>query len=182
MKFKVGDKVKIVKVEQNTYNCYDKFIGRIETIKEVRDGERYPYKLEYIFDSWCDDELELVKRTDGSDSCGDTLTESSIRLAVKTLEEAPTIYNSPWLYCCGTNDYQTLGNNLTKPTGKTFMSVITNAFKSKENKALEHFDLGSSCALNERGKMEFLQYLFETKTEEREAFLAKLVEAHKEAK
>lgn len=66
--------------------------------------------------------------------------------------------------------------------GKTIMSIITNAFKSKENKALEFFNLGTTDNLNEDGRREFISYVYETGDTSKKGFLAKMVEAHKEAK
>ena len=73
-------------------------------------------------------------------------------------------------------------NQLTKPKGNKYMSIISNAFKSKENKALEHFGLGTIETLSERGRQEFIDFLWETLKEEKKAFLSKMVEAYKEDK
>ena len=64
--------------------------------------------------------------------------------------------------------------------GNKIMSAITKAFKSKENKALEHYGLGSTCELNQTGLGEFLAYIYETDKEAKAGFLAKMVEAHEE--
>jgi len=61
-----------------------------------------------------------------------------------------------------------------------FMSVIKQTFKSKEDKAMEYFDLGDSKNLSGEGRAEFLVYLYETMDEERKGFLKKIVEAYKE--
>ena len=56
---------------------------------------------------------------------------------------------------------------------------IKNAFKSKENKAMEYFGLGSTCDINERGLQEFLSYLWETADKEtKKEFLKKIVEEY----
>jgi hypothetical protein len=73
-------------------------------------------------------------------------------------------------------------NQLTKPKGNKYMSIISNAFKSKENKALEYFNLGTTETLSERGRQEFIDFLWETLKEEKKAFLSKMVEAYKEDK
>ena len=74
-------------------------------------------------------------------------------------------------------------NNTPKETGvNKIMSIITNAFKSKEDKAMEQLGLGSSTELNSQGRDEFVQYLFQTMTAEKKAFLSKMVEANKENK
>lgn len=66
MKFKVGDRVKVVKV--NGGNTEDeKCLGKIFTIKNIVSGYTsysYPYIFEeYSGCAWCDDELELVSFT-----------------------------------------------------------------------------------------------------------------------
>jgi len=64
-----------------------------------------------------------------------------------------------------------------KPNERKVMSVIKNAFMSKESQAVQCFDLGeNSKNLNADGLNEFVQYLYETETEARKGFLAKLVE------
>jgi len=73
-------------------------------------------------------------------------------------------------------------NQLTKPKGNKYMSIISNAFKSKKNKALEYFNLGTTETLSERGRQEFIDFLWETLKEEKKAFLNKIVEAYKENK
>lgn len=68
-------------------------------------------------------------------------------------------------------------NNVPKKS----MSIIREAFKSKENKALEYFGLGSLKELNEKGKSEFVQFIYETgKTDARE-FVKKIVECYNKA-
>lgn len=66
--------------------------------------------------------------------------------------------------------------------GNKIMSIITNAFKSKEDKALEYFNLGDSKQLNEEGRREFVNYVFEIGDTTKKGFLAKMVEAYKEEK
>ena len=63
---------------------------------------------------------------------------------------------------------------------KKIMHIINNVFKSKENKAFEYFGLGNTKELTNRGRSEFIDFLFEILTEDRKAFLEKIVEAHKE--
>lgn len=62
------------------------------------------------------------------------------------------------------------------------MSIINNTFKSKENKAMEKFGLGTTDQLNERGRYEFVDYLFQNLPEQKKGFLEKIVEASKEEK
>lgn len=74
-----------------------------------------------------------------------------------------------------------LNSRIIKHKQNKLMSVINNVFKSKENKALEHFGLGSTKELTDAGRKEFVDFLFETMNEAKKAFLVKIAEAHKEA-
>lgn len=76
----------------------------------------------------------------------------------------------------------TNSTNINATKAQTFMSIISNTFKSKENKALEYFGLGTIESLSEQGRKEFIDFLWETLKEDKKAFLAKIVEAHKEDK
>ncbi len=71
-------------------------------------------------------------------------------------------------------------SSIIKPN---FMSVIKNIFKSKERKALENFSIvNGDSGLTETGRGEFVDYLFEVMTEEKKAFIAKIIEAYDEQK
>jgi hypothetical protein len=63
MKFKVGDKVRVVKCfGGNTED--EKCLGKIFTIKSIMSGYGYPYIFEeYSGCAWCDDELEFAPFT-----------------------------------------------------------------------------------------------------------------------
>jgi hypothetical protein len=65
---------------------------------------------------------------------------------------------------------------------KKTMSIINNAFKSKENKAMEKFELGTTDQLNSRGRDEFIDYLFQNLPEQKKGFLEKIVAAFEESK
>ena len=83
------------------------------------------------------------------------------RLALKELQEPTLMYNYPII-----NKQNKIMN-------------IKNAFKSKENKAMEYFGSGSTCDINERGLQEFLSYLWETADKEtKKEFLKKIVEEY----
>lgn len=63
MKFKVGDRVKVVKVNGNCEEDH-KCLGKVFTIKSLNTDFGYPYFFEeYDRCSWRDDELELVPFT-----------------------------------------------------------------------------------------------------------------------
>ena len=63
MKFKIGDKVRIVKNVWFGGECEDPMgIGEVHTIINCNKLDNYPYTLDaYIGYTWCDDELELVE-------------------------------------------------------------------------------------------------------------------------
>jgi hypothetical protein len=62
MKFKIGDKVRIVKCIWATNPRKEFGIGEVHTITRVNDWCSYPYVLDSYGDwSWRDEELELVK-------------------------------------------------------------------------------------------------------------------------
>ena len=92
-------------------------------------------------------------------------------------EPDPKFYQFPTEYKCSFGI--DVGRNKLK---ETIMSVIKSAFKSKENKALERYELGTTCELNSQGFQEFLTYVYETDKVLREGFLAKMVEAYEEEK
>ena len=68
-----------------------------------------------------------------------------------------------------------------KKTNNKKMNIINNVFKTKENKALELFDMGSVKQLNDRGQSEFVDFLFETLKEDRKAFLDVIVKEYEKS-
>lgn len=67
MKFKIGDKVRVVKINVPHSQLLSHLIGNVFTIKNVFKEREYPYQLkEYDACNWCDDELELADRNDSS--------------------------------------------------------------------------------------------------------------------
>jgi len=163
MKYKVGDKVRIVDKENNGLGSSGHFImldGYLWNITDYRDYKSYNgitasiIKLE-------SDTFELI------DKNGKYITYACEKEL--SLIEPEKI-----------GDYKlTTSGEQNKPK-ENKMSAITKVFKSKENKALEYFGLGSTCELNSQGLNEFLSYLYETDSEARKGFLAKMVEAYKE--
>lgn len=59
MKFKVGDKVKVIKCKTHSY-CEN--INKISKIKEIKTLFSYPYYLEDCDEPFDDEELELVEK------------------------------------------------------------------------------------------------------------------------
>lgn len=60
MKFKIEDKVKVIKCVTDGERC--KNLNKVSTITEIREGSCHPYILKNIKETFRDDELELVKR------------------------------------------------------------------------------------------------------------------------
>lgn len=59
MKFKVGDKVKVIKCSTAGERC--KNLNKVSTITEIKKYSCYPYMLKDIGEAFRDDELELVE-------------------------------------------------------------------------------------------------------------------------
>lgn len=59
MKFKVGDKVKVIKCSTAGERC--KNFNKVSTITEIKEYSCYPYMLKDIGEAFRDDELELVE-------------------------------------------------------------------------------------------------------------------------
>jgi hypothetical protein len=75
-------------------------------------------------------------------------------------------------YLCSSVDYL-ISNNKK-------MGTIKRAFQSKEDKAMEYFALGNAKELNENGRREFIDFVFETGLADKNEFLKKIVDAYKE--
>lgn len=62
MKFKIGDKVRVVKVNAPFTDIQKDCIGKVFTIEDVCKESIYPYALKgYNRCAWCNEELELVE-------------------------------------------------------------------------------------------------------------------------
>lgn len=68
------------------------------------------------------------------------------------------------------------------PKSRTkIMAIIKNIFKSKEQKALSQYELtNGDGGLTEKGRNEFIDYLWETDKETRKDFIKKIVEQYEE--
>ncbi len=60
MKFRIGDKVKVVKCNISGEHC--KNINKISTITRVEKDVHYPYMLKGVAEVFSEDELELVRK------------------------------------------------------------------------------------------------------------------------
>lgn len=73
MNFKIGDRVKVIKCNVNGDYC--KNINKISTITEINESLISPYKLKGLYESFSEDELELVNQFTKSDlKDGDIVT------------------------------------------------------------------------------------------------------------
>jgi hypothetical protein len=82
--------------------------------------------------------------------------------------------------CLGKSNVH-LYENLTTKIIKSMSNIITNALKSKEDKALEAFKLGTTAKLTPEGQSEYIDFMFETDGKGTKAdFLAKIVAAYEE--
>lgn len=59
MKFKIGDRVKVVKCKISGERCEN--INKISTITQVEKDMPYPYMLKDLYEAFSEDELELVQ-------------------------------------------------------------------------------------------------------------------------
>ena len=60
MKFKIGDKVKVINCDNAGTDC--KNFNKVSTITDIISKMRYPYKLKGITEAFREEELELVER------------------------------------------------------------------------------------------------------------------------
>lgn len=63
MKFKVGDRVKIVIPDPGCISDYRYLIGRTTTIESVDGPKSHPYYLKGVESVWCDNELEPARES-----------------------------------------------------------------------------------------------------------------------
>ena len=65
---------------------------------------------------------------------------------------------------------------------KKNMNIIKNIFKSKEKRALEHFDItNGGGGLTNNGSYEFIDYLWEIMKDERKDFIKRIVDEYNKA-
>ena len=60
MKFKIGDKVKVINCDNAGTDCAN--FNKVSTITDIMNGSKYPYELKGITESFREKELELVER------------------------------------------------------------------------------------------------------------------------
>ncbi len=176
-KYKVGQRVKILQAKINS-----ELIGKIRKITRIEDGDIY---LEGASTKWgsidgMKNYLKIVNEP------GQSLKQASeaIRVHGGILSGYPN-----WNYIWDLSDQLRYGylttytnepNKLIKER-KTFMSVIKNAFKSKQTKALSQFEItNGDGGLTSIGQREFVDYLWETMSDEKKSFIEKIVAAYDE--
>lgn len=201
-KFRVGDKVKIYKPKVLDGNPswkpeMEEYNGQVLIINNITERENIQFKTNpwYFSPDW----LELVEKASGVIleevepnvtaniyastysnvfTGNETFTKESLSKAIEMLSSQLPKAGEPLKLTSDEEKLEKLGINLNKQN--KFMSIITNAFKSKENKALEHFNLGTTDKLNEQGRNEFTDFIYETGTTDKKEFFKRIVKAHEE--
>lgn len=119
MKFKFGDKVKVVKCNVSGEHC--KNINKISTITRVEKDVPYPYILKGVAEAFSEGELELVQekqfaKTDLKD--GDIVTyRNGIRRLVNATNEKIVFVQNPNILSFDFCDFR---GNLTNKGGKEY--------------------------------------------------------------
>ena len=118
MKFKVGDKVKVINCKVAGRECEN--LGKIFTIKSTdKNGNRFPYELYGTPEFFGDNELELVNKFTKSDlKDGDIVTyrNGNRRLVNATKQEIVYIENTSWL----SFNFHNFRDDLTNKDGKEY--------------------------------------------------------------
>lgn len=83
MKFKIGDKVKVINCDSAGTDCAN--FNKVSTITDIMNGSKYPYALKGITESFREKELELVERqfTKSDLQDGDLITYRNGDKAIK---------------------------------------------------------------------------------------------------
>lgn len=117
MKFKVGDKVKVIKCKTHSH-CEN--INKISKIKEIKTFVTYPYYLEDCDEPFDGEELELVENqfTKADLKDGDIVTyrNENRRLVNATKQEIVYIENTSWL----SFNFHNFRDDLTNKDGKEY--------------------------------------------------------------
>ena len=153
-KFKVGDKVKWLET------------GFVGTIKRHCKTFGDSWYINNEYNSCSENNLELVEEKElhykQSAELKDNIHEEEKETFLERIENLEPIIKP----------------NIIKKT----MNTIKKVLRSKEDKALAHFVLGTSKELRSSGKEEFLDFIYETGKTDKVEFLKKIVEAYEEDK
>lgn len=119
MKFKIGDKVKVINCDSSGFAC--KNIGKIFTITKINDYWKHPYVLDEIGEIFRDDELELVQekqfhKADLKDGDIVTYRNGDKRLVDATKEKIVFIENTS----CLSFSFYEFRDDLTNKNGKKY--------------------------------------------------------------
>lgn len=91
MKFKAGDKVKVIQIIRNTYKAVLESVGNTYTIKAVMSIEcKYPYLLSNNH-HYAEDELELVEENKGKKLLKNTTNKTIAKDTLVTVKGKPAI-------------------------------------------------------------------------------------------
>lgn len=165
-KFRVGDKVRIK-------DCVDE-ISNIT--KSMISGGDEIFFVKVLW--WTKEDLELLEKASGVilEEVEPSVTANIYASTYSNILTGNETLTAETLSKCISHFEQEIKLNKENK----FMSIITNAFKSKENKALEHFNLGTTDKLNEQGRNEFTDFIYETGTTDKKEFFKRIVKAHEE--
>ncbi len=119
MKFKVGDRVKVINCKIGGRECEN--LGKIFTIKSTdKNGNRFPYELYGTPEFFGDNELKLVENqfTKADLKDGDIVTyrNENRRLVNATKQEIVYIENTSWL----SFNFHNFRDDLTNKDGKEY--------------------------------------------------------------
>lgn len=119
MKFKVGDRVKVINCKIGGRECEN--LGKIFTIKSTdKNGNRFPYELYGTPEFFGDNELKLVENQFTKDDLKDgdivTYRNENRRLVNATKQEIVYIENTSWL----SFNFHNFRDDLTNKDGKEY--------------------------------------------------------------
>lgn len=189
-KFKVGDRVKaLIGSPEGKY-------GEVVFISNGDDNSPYAVKFEDWDEGhhckannnpidcgdsgfWMDDdELELVEKT----WTRDEKTYYSHHLAASTNHDSPKSASIEHMVDLFLGTSASTNGSILKTKPNIMTRVINGLHTSKEDKALAYFDLSNQDGtLNGAGQSEFTDFIYNSGSTDKKEFLAKIVEAHKEA-
>lgn len=150
MKFKVGDKVKVVKCIIEGDNC--KNFNKVSTIAKINCEWEFPYRLEGISENFREDELALVEKqfTKSDLQNGDIVTFRNGEIAIKVENDSSeksryslSQYNNKLEHNYNSNydivridrptEYKTIYKNdeILDSTEKKYLAAVITPFRNK---------------------------------------------------
>lgn len=170
MKFKVGDKVKVIKCSTSGERC--KNLNKVSTITEIKEYSCCPYMLKDIGEAFRDDELELVEvrftKSDlkDGDYCIFKNKERAIKFGGYVIMNRETMslreYSKKLEHNYDSNydivridrpvEYKTIYKNdeILDSTEKKYLAAVIRPFKDKIKTIAKELDIGHNdlCYLN----------------------------------